>query len=344
MMDLVAMALLSASSALLAWGVVNVGRGGPSAGSAEVQANRAEVVAHHLGLRASGKALAGEIDGFRVHGVVRTSGALRLVIETGLPDVWSADAHGDRLATGDRAFDAAVAFVSPRTALRADTRAALLLAVEAGVVHEGGAATVRAQGLLPELGMAVRTAVRACRRLHDDHATDVELAATDPDPGVRLLALKRARGPQVTRRWLRERTEDPHLVVGCEAALRLGDEGVGWLLGQLGQPERTVAALHALARADAVPPDPRLIAALADTLPRHREPLWADLAGRVGTVALVPVLRRVGTVDALHAIRRIQARATGDQGDLSLAEAAGGALSEAGGDGRVSEPEGGQSP
>jgi hypothetical protein len=303
----------------------------------EATRNLAEALAHRLRLSASGCRLHGTLHGFEASGVV-SADAVSLRLLTDSSTGWSRDAHGDRLVTGDAAFDAAVGFVSARAGLDASTRAALIDAVAVGVVHEGGEARLRAHGTLDELINSIGLAVRACRAVRDDAATPVSLAASDPEPLARLLALRRARGPEVTREWLRARRDDPHPLVACEAALRLGDEGVEWLLAQLAEPSRVHPALHALARSSIDRPDSRLLAALAAELPLRPEPPWLELAGRAGTVALVPVLRRVGSVDALHALRQIQARATGEAGSISLAAVEGGALSHAGGDGRVSEP------
>lgn len=288
-----------------------------------------------LRLTPDGPTFSGRVGDFDVRGEVGDLGTgTRVSVATGLDWTFraSSDHAGERQYSGDARFDAAVAFLPARRALSSETRALLVEAVRDGIEHLGGELEL-CRVPASEVPAAVHRLVALGEALRRDHTTPREAAEGDPEPEVRLTALRWALADDgFDDAWLRSRQDDPHPAVGAEAAALRGD--TDWLLdaADTGGAARS-AALAQLARIG-IGADPRLDRALIAAFAQRRTPPeeWLELAGRSATVAVVPALRALALPlpRLLPVIRRIQARSAGERGAISVSlDLGAGTLTEA---------------
>jgi hypothetical protein len=238
--------------------------------------------------------------------------------------------------TGDALFDEQVAVTGAHGAwFGRATRLAMERVVQHGgalaggrlIVDTGGAEFVGAH----EVSVVVRAAIDAARHLLADAGRAQDVASADPDPRVRVQALRHVLLGEPSVDWLRPLAADPVAEVAVVAAAALGEEGVPRLRALL-TSEAAAAALVALGP-QLSPGDADADRALATVLVKEPTRLVIELAGRIGSVALVAPLLRVAGTDkeaARAAVRAIQARVAGERGGVSMvAEHVGGEVSEA---------------
>jgi hypothetical protein len=206
---------------------------------------------------------------------------------------------------------------------RERTRSAIQRSTADGGAMFAGTAVLDAGGtefLGPaEVGAAVQNLIDAHRRLLADDATAELLAVDDPDPVVRLHAVRDAL-PRAEPAWIRARADDADPRVALAAAEGLGDEGVPRIRALLASTA-ALDAVRALAPRVEVGRDPEVDAALGRLLERPTAEAVA-LAGRLGGIALVAPLLRIGgdhRAAARDAVRAIQGRALGERGGVSIA-------------------------